>query len=215
MPNDTVITIDSNERPDLAGTKDSIQKLLNDGLTVQVIAARLNIDPIRVLAVSDENRTAQYQTANNGQRLHARITQLDELIDLSYWQCKAEPIPPNVYAYSALVDLSRGVMSDIDGRRDHAQIAEDLLKQVLEPMLGELLVGMTQKLAGAKTDLGHSIPSEHHATVGHQLDDILRGLGASMQDQLVGAKAALERVLNDAQAEQAPKPKRQPKMLTK
>ena len=212
---DQIIIVEPDQQPDLAAARDSIRKLLDEGLTVQVIAARLNLDPQRVLAISDESRSLQRQSADNGQKLGAYLGQLDEIIDLAHWQCKAEPIPSNVYAYTALVETARGVMQDIDGRRDNQKLMEDLAKKVLEPMVNEIIISMTQKLASVKMDINNTLPSEHHVQVTGQIEDVLRTLGSVLADQLNGAKDAIGRVLNDVK--DTPKPqqsqRRAPKMI--
>jgi hypothetical protein len=213
---DQIIVMEPDQQPDLAAVRDSIRKLIDEGLTVQVIAARLNLDPSRVLAVSDESRAMQRKGSDNGQKLGSYLGQLDEIIDLAHWQCKAEPIPANVYAYTALVETARGVMQDIDGRRDNTKLTEDLIKKVLEPAVNEIIIAMTQKLASVKIDINNTIPAEHHTAVTGQIEDILRTLGAVLSDQLTSMGGAVGRVLNDSKTEQKPQQqnnRRAPKMI--
>lgn len=199
-----IIVVEPDQQPDVSAFRDSILKLLDEGLTVQVIAARIGVDPNRVLAISDEARAVQRQTADNGQKLNGYLGQLDEIIDLAHWQCKADPTPPNVYAYTALVETARGVMQDIDGRRDNAKITEELMTKVLGPMFSEIMIHMTQKLASARMDTASALPPEFHALITMQIESLLRELASVQNDQLVGAKAAIGRVLNDIKTEQKP-----------
>lgn len=199
-----IIVVDPDGQPDFEAARDSILKLLDEGLTVQVIAARLNLDPSNVLAISDQARAVQRATADNGQKLNTYLGQLDEIIDLAHWQCKADPVPNNIYAFTALVETARGIMQDIDGRRDNSKLTEELLTKVLQPLVNEVMIGMTQTLAAAKLDTCSVVPAEYHAAITGQIENVLRALGAVMQDQLTGAKSAIGRVLNDVKTDHKP-----------
>lgn len=217
MSDSQIIVVNPDEQPDLMAARDSILKLLDEGLTVQVIAARLNLDPSRVLQISDEARSLQRAAQDNGQKLGSYLGQLDEIIDLAHWQCKSDPVPSNIYAYTALVETARGVMQDIDGRRDNTKLNEELLTKVLQPMLNEIMIGMTQTLAAAKLDTCSVVPPDYHAAVTGQIEGVLRALAAAMQDQLTGAKGAIGRVLNDVKTDHKPMQtnRRMPKTMGK
>jgi hypothetical protein len=199
--NQDIIVIDNTGRPDISGAADSIRKLLDEGLSVQIIAARLGLDPDMILEVSDQSRAIQRQTADNGQRLSQYLEQLDEIIDLAYWQCKAEPHPNHVYAYTAALEEARGLMQDQDGRRDDQKLSVDLIKKVLEPMMSDTMISMTQTLAAFKQDLSSVLPAEQHASVTREVENMLRKLASVLEDQLTGAPASIARVLNDMQSD--------------
>lgn len=196
MTDSSLIIIDDNsQRPNLSQAKDTIRRLLDEGLSVQIVAARLNIDPTRVLAEADEARALQRQQSDNGTKLADYVDRLDEIIDLAHFQCKADPMPSNVYAYTALIETARGVMQDIDGRRDNDKLSDEIFQKVMGPLINETIIGLTQQLAKTKADLLSVLPAEQHNLVTQQLEGVLRGAAAMLADQLGGTKAAIMMVL--------------------
>lgn len=207
-----IIVIEPSGQPDMVAARDSIRKLLDEGVTVQTIAARLNLDPEKVLAISDEQRALQRQTIDNGQRLVDHLEKLEDICDIAYWQCKADPHPNHIYAYTAALEIVRGIMQDIDGRRDNDKLTEDLVKKVLEPLVSDTLISMTQILAKFKGELSTILPAEQHAIVTLQVEGMLRSLASILGDQLTGSKDAIQRVLNDVKADTSkPQPSKRPK----
>jgi len=198
-----VIVVESGEQPDIGSFRDSIIEMLQQGLTIQVIAARLNLDPTHVLGVSDEAQTDQQATLDNKQKLKAYLAQVDEIIDLAHWQCKADPTPNNIYAYTALVEAARGIVQDVDARRDNEKLVDDILLFVIGPMFSDILSTVSNKLSAARDNINKLLSPDKQSLAQGQLEDILRELAVRQKEQLGALRASILRVLNDVQ-EQKP-----------
>lgn len=199
-----ILTIEQDGTPvPVERTVDSIMKLLQEGATVQVVAARLNIDPAKVLAVEEARTRASHTDEDNGTRLGRWLDNLDEIAELAHWQAKADPTPNHVYAYTAVVETARGVVGDIEGRRDNGKIRTDFDELVLRPFCEQLVGAMTDKMRETKAALLNVTATERHPEVTLQIDGVMRALGAAIKDSLADTRPALDKVLAD-------KPKKQP-----
>ena len=217
MSKDQIIIIDPDQQPDIHQARDLILKLLSEGLTVQVIAARLNLDPSKILSISDEVRAQQRQNADNGQKLSSYLNRLDEIIELAHWQCRSDPMPANVYAYTALLETARGLVQDLDGRRDNEQLTSELVQTLLGPMMLSILERMTQKLSDVRQDLNRSTSAEQQPRINQQIESILRELASIQNDQLIRMRTDIKDTLDSAHPESKTKAltKRAPKTIGK
>lgn len=198
MSNDgtSMIVIESEaSQPEI--NRDTIRKLLDDGLTVQVIAAQLRLDPSRVMEAANDSRALARQVADNGERLKGLLNSLEEIIDIAHWQAKAEPTPFNIGAYTQAIDTARGLMQDIDGRRDNQKLASEVIKRVLEPLTKQCMLVMMQRLSSVRTELEKQTQPELHPEIEHQMKQVILALGSVLSDQLVASKETLDSVLND------------------
>lgn len=196
---------DGSKRPSVQDAVESITNLLREGETVQVIAARLNLDPSKVLQVRDEVDSVGRSEEDNGLKLNGYLTSLDEVLDIAHWQAKSDPTPNNIYAYTALVEAARSIIQDLDGRRDPKAVQDALLQSALQPLFQQVIGGMTVKLAETRKALYDITAEELHGDVNILLDDILRALGASIADGMVGFKEKAEKVLSSKPAQRPPK----------
>ncbi len=214
MSDDTSIIVigPEQEPPDLERSSAAILDLLSQGLTVQVIAARLQLDPTQVLSISDQMRGMQRQGEDGGEKLNRYSDQIDEIIDLAHWQCKAEPTPSHIYAYTAALEAARGVLQDLDGRRDPEKQKSEITKKVLEQLVVNVMSSMSQRLGVTRTELLGIVPPERSDEVIHQIEQILRALGSAFSDELQAAKGNLDHVLASTEPKQAKPIKMKSKM---
>lgn len=207
MTQSSVIVVPPDDRSDQPVSSDTIRDLLNEGMTVQVIAAKLQIDPGRVMATADQNKAVARLEADNGEKLRDYLGMLDEIIDLAHWQAKAEPTPFNIGSFTQAVETARGIMQDLDNRRDDAKLTEELVARVLEPCIKETVMIMVSKLAKARADIKQLCGDHGHTEVDHQIDDVLRTLASTLNDQLTAAKEMVPLVLADNVGDQKPQVK--------
>ncbi len=195
-----VVEPDGSKRPSVQDAVESITNLLREGETVQVIAARLNLDPGKVLQVRDEIDTVERSEEDNGLKLNTYLTSLDEILDIAHWQAKSDPTPNNIYAYTALLEAARAIIQDLDGRRDPKAVQEALLQSAVQPLVQQIIGGLTIKLAETRKALFDITAEDHHGDINALLDDIMRALGAAISDGMVGFKDKTEKVLSSKPA---------------
>lgn len=200
MSDDTIIVVESDKTPDIRSFGDQIREALESGQSAQVVAARLNLDPGAVLAVADELKARTRQETVGTDKLHAYLRDLDDIVDIAQWQARAEPSPTNIYAYTALLETARGLMQDIDGRRDPRKLRDDLIDRVIKTLVAQTIGAMTGRLAATRLALQEITPTERHAEVTLQVEGVMRALGAVLHDELTAATLAVDKLLDEKPA---------------
>jgi hypothetical protein len=197
---DTIIVVEQDRPPDTQSYGEQIRQALEAGQSAQVVAARLNLDPAAVLAVADELKARARAEVVGTDKLHHYLRDLDDIVEIAQWQARAEPSPTNIYAYTALIETARGLMQDIDGRRDPKKLRDDLVDRVLRVMIAQTIGAMTSRLAATRLALVEITPAERHPEVTIQIENVMRALGAVMHDELTAAIQSVEKLLDEKPA---------------
>ncbi len=183
---DAIIVLDSsNPRPlNVEDASSSILSMLESGMTIQAVAASLNLDIESVSSVRDLALSKDRAAAPVADKLKVWAEQTDDLIDMSHQAAIAEPTPNNLYAYTAVVACGLSIVEALDAKKDPKIVHDEVTASVLEPMVEQIMVAMTEKLAETKKSLDEIIPESKHDELASQLKDVLRALGAVCKDSL-------------------------------
>lgn len=194
---DLVITIEQDGVPDVEASRDRIMEMLEEGASVQSIAARLGLEPDKVLAVAEHLQTEARGDEDNSDRLRKWARQLDEGIEIALWQYKSQPVPGYAQAWSQLVAVAQSVISDLDARADPEKIRLRILMELVIPLMDNTFEAMTANLAEAKKQMLDIVPPERHEAASLLIDNILRSLSAVFDAQKPIARAAVDKIISD------------------
>lgn len=177
---ETIIVVDSSEprKIDSADISESIMTLLAENVPVQVIAARLDLDPERVLAIRESMALSARSETSYTEKINKWIADTDELIALAHEAARADPTPNNLYAYTATVDCGVSLLDSADGRKDPKQVKEELRTKLMEPLLEQLVVSTAEALADANKKILELIDEDDKIALKTALDNVLRSLAA-------------------------------------
>lgn len=108
----------------------------------------------------------------------ATITALIPIAERAY---KEDPRQSNAYAMSTMISAARELAQDLAASNDRAALAENILREMLEPMMKSLVQYYLQQSVLFKTFLTDKVPSNRHAVICAQLNQDARAFVEYMQ----------------------------------
>lgn len=198
MPtNDLVITIEQEGANSAEASRERIMEMLEEGASVQSIAARLGLEPDKVLAVAEHLQTESRADEDNSERLRKWARQLDEGIEIALWQYKSSPQPGYAQAWTALVQTAQSVVSDLDSRQDPEKVRLRILMELVIPLMENTLESMTLNLEASSKELLEILPPERQEAGQLIIKNVLKSLGATFDAQKPFARDAVNKIISD------------------
>lgn len=149
----------------------TVQEHLSAGHTApEIIAVKTGLPLQEVRAAVRDIKVQPQRT--NVEVLRDNLALLQQLLDTATWEYRAMPTLDNASAITQMINTSLTTIKEIESRKDPADLMNEVLAKVVQPLFRAFIVHVTTETNRAREALQDGVPKDFHA----RIDDALKGL---------------------------------------